>query len=388
VTSGTPPDEDAPAASPELAPPPSGRTRDQIRRDGLSRTRSDLSLLARGGTQVLVGNVFSGLMRLVFIVVVARALGAKGAGELLEALALLAILSNAAELGSDTGLARMVPRYRALGRTQDLRRLVAAAVVPVFVIGAILGGLMFALAPHLAHAFIHQANRHDGVVYIRFFALIVPLSAVTTTALAATRGFGTMAPYVLIQDGIVPLSRVLLAIVALVIGVGVAVFALGWVVPVAVWSVAAVAILYWLIRRAERMDRYEPSPRRPLRSLAGEFWRFSSPRALAGFFQVVIFSLDTLLIGALRSTSEAAVYAAAGRVAVMSAFALSAIGFALGPQIAHLLTRGENRRAEAVFPLASLRQDKYWPPVRRIDGAFGDRNLVCSCPPVEAYESV
>jgi len=26
-----------------------------------------------------------------------------------------------------------------------------------------------------------------------------------------------------------------------------------------------------------------------------------------------------------------------------------------------------------------------WPPVRRIDGAYGDRNLVCSCPPVEAY---
>jgi glycine dehydrogenase len=42
-------------------------------------------------------------------------------------------------------------------------------------------------------------------------------------------------------------------------------------------------------------------------------------------------------------------------------------------------------RAEAVYPLPSLRQDKYWPPVRRVDGAFGDRNLVCSCPPVEAY---
>ena len=34
----------------------------------------------------------------------------------------------------------------------------------------------------------------------------------------------------------------------------------------------------------------------------------------------------------------------------------------------------------AAFPVESLRQDKYWPPVRRIDGAFGDRNLVCSCP--------
>jgi glycine dehydrogenase len=42
-------------------------------------------------------------------------------------------------------------------------------------------------------------------------------------------------------------------------------------------------------------------------------------------------------------------------------------------------------REEAVFPLPSLRRDKYWPPVRRVDGAHGDRNLVCSCPPVEAY---
>ena len=30
---------------------------------------------------------------------------------------------------------------------------------------------------------------------------------------------------------------------------------------------------------------------------------------------------------------------------------------------------------------------KYWPPVRRIDQAYGDRNLVCSCPPPEAFES-
>ena len=34
---------------------------------------------------------------------------------------------------------------------------------------------------------------------------------------------------------------------------------------------------------------------------------------------------------------------------------------------------------------ASTRASKYWPPVRRIDGAFGDRNLVCACPPVDAY---
>ena len=42
-------------------------------------------------------------------------------------------------------------------------------------------------------------------------------------------------------------------------------------------------------------------------------------------------------------------------------------------------------REEGAFPVASLRQDKYFPPVSRIDGAHGDRNLMCSCPPPEAF---
>jgi len=44
-------------------------------------------------------------------------------------------------------------------------------------------------------------------------------------------------------------------------------------------------------------------------------------------------------------------------------------------------------RDEAAFPVATLRSEKYWPPVRRIDQAYGDRNLVCACPPVAAYGS-
>ncbi|WP_436735934.1 aminomethyl-transferring glycine dehydrogenase [Streptomyces sp. BBFR102] len=43
-------------------------------------------------------------------------------------------------------------------------------------------------------------------------------------------------------------------------------------------------------------------------------------------------------------------------------------------------------REEAVFPSGVRAADKYWPPVRRIDQAYGDRNLVCSCPPLDAYE--
>ncbi|WP_426998306.1 aminomethyl-transferring glycine dehydrogenase [Pseudarthrobacter sp. N5] len=45
----------------------------------------------------------------------------------------------------------------------------------------------------------------------------------------------------------------------------------------------------------------------------------------------------------------------------------------------------EYSREQAVFPLPALKQDKYFPPVGRIDGAAGDRNLICSCPPIEDF---
>ncbi|MBI4183414.1 MAG: aminomethyl-transferring glycine dehydrogenase [Proteobacteria bacterium] len=42
-------------------------------------------------------------------------------------------------------------------------------------------------------------------------------------------------------------------------------------------------------------------------------------------------------------------------------------------------------REQAAYPLPWVRERKYWPPVGRIDNVYGDRNLVCACPPVEAY---
>jgi len=43
-------------------------------------------------------------------------------------------------------------------------------------------------------------------------------------------------------------------------------------------------------------------------------------------------------------------------------------------------------REEAAYPLAGSLRAKYWPPVRRVDQAYGDRNLLCACPPPEAFE--
>ncbi len=61
------------------------------------------------------------------------------------------------------------------------------------------------------------------------------------------------------------------------------------------------------------------------------------------------------------------------------------------PHTAEMLITGEWKHPyspeEAAYPAGVDRRAKYWPPVRRIDQAYGDRNLVCACPPPEAFAS-
>ncbi|MGD2051835.1 MAG: hypothetical protein PVI35_05100, partial [Acidimicrobiia bacterium] len=52
----------------------------------------------------------------------------------------------------------------------------------------------------------------------------------------------------------------------------------------------------------------------------------------------------------------------------------------LGAEWTHPYTR-----EQAAFPVASLRDDKYWPPVSRVDNSYGDRHVVCACPPIDEY---
>ena len=45
-------------------------------------------------------------------------------------------------------------------------------------------------------------------------------------------------------------------------------------------------------------------------------------------------------------------------------------------------------RTTAAFPLSYIKEDKFWPSVRRVDDAYGDRNLICTCAPIDDYAEV
>jgi O-antigen/teichoic acid export membrane protein len=318
---------------------------------GIDR-KTDLVTLARGGMLTLAGSIGSSVLGFLLVVVVTRGLHAGGGGVFFEAVALFMILSNTVELGADTALVRMVARYRALDRFQDVRGTLLVALVPVLAVGIILGAATFLLAPRIAEVFVDPRHLSEAVIYLRLFALFLPLASATTVSLAGTRGMGTMVPYVAIQNIGIPLARPLAVLLVLAFGWGSLAVGLAWAVPVAAGFGLALTSLVVLHRRLLRGDAATASPRSP-RSLAGAFWRFAAPRGLATILQVTIFWVDILLLGALRSTPESGVYAAAARFVGVGTFALQGVAIAIAPQLSALLARDARAGAQELFQTAT-----------------------------------
>jgi len=312
-------------------------------------TQRDLTTLARGGALNLVGAVATGVLHFLLLVVVTRGLAAGGTGAFYEAVALFLILSSAAALGADVGLSRMVPRYRALGRVRDLRRGLHVGLWPVLVAGGLLGVLAFVFAPELAEVFSRGDEGARLTEFIRTFALFVPVGALTLAVFAATRGFGTMRPTVFLDKVARPALQPLLVLGAILAGAGTTAIALAFIGPYLPALVAGLVWLGVLLRRAERRQDGEAQPARPGGRLLREFWRFTGPRGLAAVFQTTSLWLNTLLIGALRSTAEAGVYAASTRYLATAAMAAVAIRQVLAPKLSELLARRSQQRAQSVY---------------------------------------
>jgi O-antigen/teichoic acid export membrane protein len=318
--------------------------------------RQDLTTLARGGALNLAGAVATGLFHFILLVVVTRSLNAAGTGAFYEAVALSLILSSAAALGADVGLSRMVPRYRALGRYRDLRRGLAVGLWPVAVAGGLLGLGAFVYAPELADVFSRHGEAETARLaeFIRIFALSVPVLALSLAVFAATRGFATMRPTVYLDKIARPALQPLAVLLAILAGSGSTVIALAYLGPYLPALAAGLIWMVLLLRRAERRrgrdnNAPEPQPARPLPQVVREFWRFTGPRGLAAIFQTTSLWLNTLLIGALRSTKEAGVYAASSRYLAMAAMAAVAIRQVLAPKLSELLARRSTERAAAAY---------------------------------------
>lgn len=309
--------------------------------------------LARGGTFTLGGAVAGAILGFLFVLLAARGLRAQGAGALFEAMAIFMIATTVARLGADTGVVRALPRLRVLGDGHDTATTLLAAVGPVAVVSTAIGLLLFGFADALGGLVARHGDVGAIATYVRVLAPFVPIASIGGVLLASLRGMGRMRPFVLVSFVVIPGLRPLLLLAVLWLRPSVLLVGLAWSLPLVIALLPTLRVLQGAVTRPSRARRRHVAWTAWSTPTGREFWRFTAPRAMATTVQVTMLWLDILLVGALVSVEEAAVYTAANRYVVAGTLALNAASLVIAPQISGLLAARRRREAQELFQTAT-----------------------------------
>ncbi len=312
-------------------------------------TRRHLTHVARGGALGLVGAAVSAVSGFALVLVVTNRFSAATAGLFFTVTSMFLVLAALATLGCETGLGRFVLRYVAHGRLGDIPPTLRVATRPALGFSVVLAVVLVVLAAPVSR--LVGVPGDDGVLSVRVLAALLPFATWNTLTLAGSRAFGKMGPTVLVEQIARPLVQPLLAWGVSLLGVGLLALTVAWSVPY-VLAAGASAVLFRTFLRA-RGTLTHTQPTRSARALRREFWSFTWPRAITRIAQMAIQRLDIVIVAALRSPAEAAVYTAATRFVALGQFGTQAIQQVLQPTFTALLADDEDTSLRGVYQVAT-----------------------------------
>lgn len=233
--------------------------------------------VGRGGAFNLAGAGVSAVFAIVLSIVVARGLSQNDTGMFFAATSFFLIMAAIARLGTPLGLVYFLSRLRELGESAQVGAVIRIALGPVIVVALLLGAALALFAGPLADLILGGDPR--AVPVLRLLALLLPVLALSDAVLAATRGFATMRPTVLLDRIGRPVVQVLL--VALVLGAGLGTVAVtgAWIAP---YALTVLIAGFWVVRLVRRAGPQSAAPA----ARRSEFWRFTGPRAVTSVVTV------------------------------------------------------------------------------------------------------
>ncbi|MFI5553175.1 oligosaccharide flippase family protein [Streptomyces sp. NPDC051738] len=302
---------------------------------GESAARCGVAATARGGWWGFLGSTVNAVFGYALVALVTRGLGAYGAGAVFTGVAAFTILCNTCKLGADTGLVRFVPGDLATTGGREVGALLRCAVLPGAAASTAAAALLF-LSPWTATSLLPNLAPDDAVTLVRLFAVFLPLATVTLILLGATQGYGTVIPFVGVEQIGKPVLRVLIAVPVVLLAPGVLSLAVAWLVP----SLAGFLIAWYAVRRCRRTS---PGPASGGATAAARrgFWAFAAPRAVSSVFDISAVWVGVVLLSCLATSEEAGIYTAVGRVVIAATLLQLAIRLAVAPEISRLLAVGD-----------------------------------------------
>ncbi|QWW19171.1 oligosaccharide flippase family protein [Schaalia sp. 19OD2882] len=301
--------------------------------------RSTRGWLARGGSLGFVGAAGSAVLGFALTIMLTRMLGSQGAGVVMQATGVFALVVALSKVGMDSTVIYLLPRLVPSEPGEVRRTLTFMSLVAVSVSTAA-ALVLIALAP-----LVWAAQGQTLVAVIRAVAWFLPAQALLLVATAALRALGGMREYVLVQNLALPLLRPPAVALAVLATSSLVIVGLAWAAPLVL--VLAVALLL-LSRKLRAWPSDPPGRLLPQGRRTREILAFATPRTLAAGLEQAIVWLDVLLVGTLLGDGAAGIYGGASRFIQAGMLVDSALRIVVSPKLSALV---KERRLEELRDL-------------------------------------
>lgn len=298
--------------------------------------------LLRGSAVSLVLNVAGQGLALLLQILFARLLGLHEYGVWSYAMAWLGVAIIAGKMGFDFAFVRFLPTYRVRGERALFSGLISfGRWVPAFV-SAILGGAVVAGA--LLYARLVQRDIDVAWLIVWLMLPIAVFSELSSIVLRSVQHTALS----LLGDGV---CRPIIAGLLVLLAYGSMGREVTSGLAMGAYAAATLCVCLLVARWVHTRTRAERDPTR--KSVLPREWLSTSlPLMMAGGFQILLYSVDTLMLGALDGTTAAGIYSVAGRVALVALFAMNCVQVIAGPMFAEALAKGRGGDLQRLVTLS------------------------------------
>ena len=265
---------------------------------------------------------------------------------MLQAIAIFSIAMSVTRLGSDTTALWLLPRLR----QEDVSKIPAGLAVVLIppIVGASAVAIVWIVVVRLGGQSVFGADVDRAVTAM---APLLPASAAMFTALAATRAFGGVKVFNLVQNLAVPAGRVVATLLVVGFGGGAVLVSGAWAL---VFLPAALAAAWVLFRMASAVTP-EGAPRLavPSLALARRAAAFGLPRTVSAIVEQVSLWMAVVLVGVLVDSSAAGAYGAAARFVGAGVIVATAVRIAVAPRFSGLLGQGRIDEVRELYSVSA-----------------------------------
>jgi O-antigen/teichoic acid export membrane protein len=272
--------------------------------------------------------------------------------------AVFLIIETLSSLGVTTGLTRILPERLARHNAEDCASVIRAALRPLLLVSIVFAGVMFATAPFIATHLVGSENAHAARSMLRMLAVFIPVAAANDALLSATRGLHSMRPTVFVENLGRLMAQPIAVIVVAAAGLGPTALVFAWTAPYALALAVNVVWAKALLRKVGAQDTslvlHGSASADRHRELRTQFWDYTTPRAFATVVQTALKRSDVVMVAAMTTATQAAIYATATRFVTFGILGVAALQQALSPLVSKLLAGGNRDMAETVYQTATV----------------------------------